>query len=440
MNGKYKKELILINPCSSYLLVNIIQRIATKERLPYSLLTLAALTPKDYHIRIINYKSFWVPRDFVEGALVGITCITSSVDDAYRLADRFRRAGSKVVLGGPHVSALPDEAINHADSIIIGEAESVWPRVIEDFQKSALQKTYKGEPLKDFFTPAYEYFLNMDPSQLKDVGIHIDRGCKYHCDFCSRISSWLRFVSIEQVIELIKRIKIAKAGFFGRPATVGFLCDNIYSSPSYAKELFRKMIPLNVAWAATSSIDIGFDEEALQLAQESGCSVLLIGFETIYPQDYQKTSLQQLHSTEDYKAAIKNIKAHRIKIIGSFILGFDRYRHRDYLRLLWFLIRSGLWRIYVFILTPFPGSELFERLKKESRIVSFDWRRYNLLSCVFRPRHTSIFSVYAWFWVIRILTVLLSPFTLLFLFALILGWQASYKAGDSIFHYFLRYF
>jgi len=428
--SKITKELILINPIRnprlSNFLINIIQRLGTRNPVSYSLLTLAALTPRDYKVKIINLKIFWPESEFSGGKLVGISCLTSTAFQAYHLADKFRRAGSKVVLGGPHVTALPDEAAAHADSIVTGEAESVWEQVIQDFENNRLQKVYKAEPLKDFFTPVYDYFLNLEPRLLSLAGVHIARGCKYRCDFCSRISSWLRFVKVEQVIGIIKRIKKAKAGFFTRRPTVIFRCDNVYSGPEYAKNLFKEMIPLQVSWIGNCSIGIGFDAEALRLAHASGCKGLLIGFESIYSKDYPKTSLKEIRSAEDYKIAINNIKARRIKIYGSFIIGLDHYNHFDYLKLLWFLIRSGIWHIYLLILTPFPGTGLFERLKKENRIVSFDWRRYDILTCVFKPKQISCLSVYAWFWFIRYSTLFFSPSVIIFWLIFLASWQGGY--------------
>ncbi len=439
MTSSIEKELILINPIVnpriSQVLINMIQRIGTGNPVSYSLLTLAALTPRDYKVKIINQKQFWSDRDFTGGKLVGISCLTSTVLEAYRLAAKFRQAGSRVVLGGPHVTVFPDEASIYADSVVIGEAESVWGQVIKDFENGQLQKAYKGEPLEDFFTPVYDYFLRLDPRVLGLAGVHIARGCKYCCDFCVRISPWLRFIKVGQVTELIRRIKKAKKNFFIHRPRVIFRCDNIYSSPRYAKQLFKEMIPLGVSWLANSSIDIGFDGEALRLAKASGCKGLLIGFETIYPQDYPKTSLKQIHSAEDYKIAIKNIKAYGIKIFGSFIIGVDHYTHFDYLKLLWFLIRSRIWHIYLLMLTPFPGTDLFDRLKKENRILSFNWRKYDMLTCVFKPKQTSVLGVYVWFWLIRYLSLFFSP-SLLFPWLIFVSWLVGFRLSRWLFYGF----
>ncbi|MFH1397216.1 MAG: cobalamin-dependent protein [Candidatus Omnitrophota bacterium] len=404
--------------------------------MPYSLLTLAALTPKEYKIKIINQKQFWSAGDFNDRALVGITCLTAAVVEAYQLADKFRRAGSRVVLGGPHVTALPEEALEHADSVVIGEAESVWPKVIADFENGCLNKIYRGVALEDFFTPVYDYFMRLDPDTLSRTGIHIDRGCKYHCDFCARISQWLRFIDIEQVIILVKKIGSAKRSFFTRKPAIRFNCDNIFSDPAYAKELFKKMIPLNITWRANCSIDIGFDQEALKLAKQSGCRGFLIGFETIYPKDYGKTSLRQLHTANDYLNAINNIRRYGFKISGSFIFGLDSYGNLDYLKLLWFMCRSKLWVFILTILTPFPGSALFNRLKSENRILSFDWRKYFFLFCVIKPKQTSVLSVYAWFWFIRIISILFSPYLILVFFAFFISLEFGYRLGNYLFNHF----
>lgn len=400
------KRLILINPRVANPILNFVERILTGNPIPSALLTLAGCTPKEYDIKIINQRLFWFPGDFEEHGLIGITCLTNMVSDAYRLADAFRLRGSTVILGGPHVSALPDEALLHADSVVVGEAEGVWAQVLSDYENGALRPVYQGEPLEDFFTPVFDYFMRLDARVLARSSIHIDRGCKYRCDFCARISQWLRTVQMDQVIALINRIVDShRAGWFrrifSRPVIV-FACDNIYSNPAYAKELFRRLIPLKVAWNANCSIDIGFDDEALRLARAAGCRGFLIGFESIHARDYAKTSAQNMRSSEDYLRAIRNIKKHGFKITGALILGLDSYRLADYPRLLWFIMRAGFWQVILTILTPFPGSPLFERLKQENRIRSFDWRKYSFLTCVIRPKHTSVAAVYFWFVLIRL--------------------------------------
>lgn len=396
------KELILVNPCVSQPLIRLGLKVLFKNSLPSALLTLAGLTPKDYRIKFVNHKFFWRRGDFTSGALVGITCVTADAYEAYQLADRYRKAGSFVVMGGPHVSVLADEALKHADSVVIGEAESVWPLLLDDFENGSLEKTYEGEPVKDFFSPVYDYYLRLNPSLLRFPGIHTSRGCKYNCDFCATPFKELRFIRVEQVIELVNKIRTSAKSAWNQKPVIQFIDDNIFASPLYFKNLARQLAPLKVSWIGSSSIDIAFDEEALQLAKESGCLQLLIGFETIYPGRNPKTSIAQVSTQEDYFKAIKNIKAHRIRLVGAFIIGWDDDTHRDYLRLLWFLLRAGFWYPQLTILAPFPGSKIYEQLKKENRIRSFDWRKYNFAwGMAFRPKHMSIWSVRVWFIVLN---------------------------------------
>ncbi|MDD2679193.1 MAG: radical SAM protein [Candidatus Omnitrophica bacterium] len=404
------KELILIIPASSHPLFRLALRFFFKTPTTFSLLILSALTPAEYKIKVITQKLIWLKSDFVPGALVGISCATSNSYEAYKIADRFRRAGSTVVLGGPHVSCFPDEALEHCDSLVIGEGESVWPSVIRDFENRSLKKIYRGQPLDDFFSPVYDYFLKVDPKILYRSGIMVSRGCKYHCEFCSQPLGGLRFIKLEQAVALIRRIKEKVREPFGWKPTIIFRDDNIFSSPAYAKRLFRELIPLNLSWIGNSSLDIAFDAEALSLARQSGCRGLFIGFETIYPQKLAKTSVKGISSTDDYLKAIRNIKAYGIKITGAFILGFDYYTHKDYLKLIAFLARARLYLISITILTPFPGSALYDRLKKEDRIINFDWRKYDSLQhVVFKPKNMSPFALAAWFLAVRAAALILSP-------------------------------
>jgi radical SAM superfamily enzyme YgiQ (UPF0313 family) len=406
-----KKELILILPSTSHPVIRLALTFFYNAPATFSLFILPALTPKDYTIKIYNQKLFWLKRDFVSGSLVGISCATSNSYEAYKIADRFRKAGSVVVMGGLHSSYYPKEALEHCDSVVIGEAESVWPGLVRDHENKSLQRIYQGAPVEDYFSLSYEYFLKIDPRILYKTGLLLSRGCKYRCDFCVPHSGGLRLIKLDQTLALVKNIRDSVKLPFGLKPTIIFRDDNIYSSPEYAKKLFLGLAPMRLNWTGNSSIDIAFDNEALKLAKASGCKSLFIGFETIYPQRLQKTSTGHMRSTNDYIKAIKNIKSYGIKVIGAFILGFDHYTHKDYLRLMWFLIRSGLYSISLTILTPFPASQLFERLKSENRITTFDWRKYDSLHhVVFRPKHMSALSLSLWFIVTRIVGLLASPY------------------------------
>jgi radical SAM superfamily enzyme YgiQ (UPF0313 family) len=426
--------LILVNPYLSPLFHRLIAKLTYGKTIPFSFHILSALTPGDYKIKIFNQRFFWKKDDFEKGALIGITCFTMNADQAYKLADRFRKSGAKVVIGGPHASCLPDEALQHADSVVVGEAESVWSDVLKDYESGNLKKKYAGVPLDDYFSPVFDHFLKLDPRFFLSAGVLVSRGCKYRCDFCARPEQKLRFVKTEQVIELLKRIKGIQRPFFMPKPMFMFKDDGIFTSPAYAKELFRQMIPLKMKWACQSTLDIAFDDEALRLAKESGCTCIGIGFETIYPEDYEKTSLRGVSSYGDYFKAIRNIKSHGIRVFGHFILGFDHYTRSDYIKLLRFLARSGLWFTSLTLLTPTPGSQLFERLKQEGRITTFDWRNYDyFFNVVFKPKHMSAFELKCWFFLIRTVSLLFSPYILILVIVSLLLYFISYQISSYIF-------
>jgi radical SAM superfamily enzyme YgiQ (UPF0313 family) len=255
--------------------------------------------------------------------------------------------------------------------------------------------------------------MRINPAFLRRAGISARRGCKYRCDFCACPFKWPRFVKIEQIINILRRIKESTRSPFFYLLPFTFVEDNIYSDPEYARRLFKELAPLKIRWISLASLDIAFDDEALKLARDSGCQALLIGFETIYPEKMQKTSLPGITCRQDYIKAIRKIKSHGIKVMGAFIIGLEDYRHLDYLRLLVFLaetfIKSRFYWISLTILTPYPGSELFERLKREGRLLSYNWARYDLFfNVVFRPKYMSSLCVLLWFVVIRSVSCLLS--------------------------------
>ncbi len=340
-------------------------------------------------------------------------------------------------MGGPHVSCLPEEALQHCDSVVIGEAESVWRQVVGDFENNALKRIYRGQPLEDFFTPVYEYFLNLSPGLLYNCGFPMTRGCRYHCDFCARPSSSLRFVKIEQVISLLRRMRGAvKNPFIRRPLIIFRQENNIFSDPGYAKKLFRALIPLKIRWICTSSIDIAFDDEALRLAKESGCQALYIGFESIRPGQFIKTSVSGMKTPDDYAKAVAKIRSYGIHITGSFIVGLDDYTHRDYLRLLLFLLRVRFYFVALTLLTPLPGTALFARLKQEGRIRTFDWDKYDLQAhVVFRPKQMTGFALMFWFIIIRVFSYFTSTFGFRATISILVGYELGFSGMEHVMRY-----
>ena len=394
-----KKEITIIVPSHSNPILQVLIRLVFGRRLTFSLLILAGLVPPEYKVRIFNQRIFWRDSDFTKDSLVGISCSTVNAIRSYALADRCRRAGAYVVMGGAHVSAFPEEALQHCDSVVVDEAESVWPEIIRDFENRSLKPIYHGQPQMDFFSAVYPYFLKLPAKTLLQVGLMTSRGCKYRCEFCVQPMERLRMVKMEQILSLVRRIKEK----YNNPL-IPFWDDNIYSNPTYAKELFRALIPLKVRWVANTSIDIAWDEEALRLAQESGCEQFFIGFDVVHPTHLPKTSVQQMSSLDDYLEPIQRIHQHKIRIVGAFILGFDEDTHRDYLHLLIFLFKAKIFLISLTLLTPFPQTALYKKMKQENRITTFDWRKYHTFGLVHKPKKMSVAGALTWYWAFRLIT------------------------------------
>ncbi|RLE06547.1 B12-binding domain-containing radical SAM protein [Candidatus Aerophobetes bacterium] len=354
---------------------------------PHSLLAVAALTPKDIEVGIIDENI--EELDFNRKAdLVGITTMTASSPRAYEIADEFRRKGIPVVIGGIHATALPEEAAQHADAVVIGEAEGCWERLLEDFKrkgKKGLAQFYRNFQLPDpSKIPIARRELLEGKGYLLSRFLQISRGCPFNCSFCS-VSRFFgkkyRFRPVKNVIEEVKSIvgKSLKTRF------LGFLDDNIVGSVSYAKELFKALIPYRVLWAGQSSINIARDDELLDLAARSGCKGLFIGFESV-----SEDSLGEANKLQNkigfYEKAVKKIHQFGISIEGAFIFGFDHDDKSIFQRTVKFIERVKLDAVQFTVLTPLPGTKLYEKLEEEGRITDKDWSNYDFTHVVFRPK------------------------------------------------------
>jgi len=413
---KFKKEFYLVVPATDHPVLRIC--IYLFLRVPpgtFSLFILPALTPPEYKVTVFNQKLFWSDKDFVGGKLVGISCATVNAYSSYALADRFRKAGSKVVMGGVHVNSYPQEALEHCDAVVTGEAESVWHQVVKDYENGELKKLYEGKPLEDYFSPSFDYFMKIDPKAFLLTGFIFSRGCKYYCEFCAPMAAQkVRFIKMEQAMALLERVVKAIPRPLGFKPHFLFQDNNIFSNPKYAKELFRNVIPLNINWIGNSSLDIAFDEEALKLAKESGCRMLFIGFETVNPKRFAKTSVGGVKTVEDYLKAVRKVKSYGIRVIGSFVLGFDEDTPEDYFCMIWFWIRAGFFIVALTMLTPFPGTALFDRLEKQKRILTHDWGKYDgLHHVVFQPKNWTVAQLQMWYVFMRLVGYMTSEAFLL---------------------------
>ncbi len=339
----------------------------------------AALTPPEVEISITDENVTVI--DFQkEIDLVGITAITITAKRAYEIADTFRAKGVKVVLGGSHPSALPKEASQHADAVVIGEAEGIWANVIEDFKANKLQRIYSQReqpsllnlpiPRRDLFADGAYFFRNT---------ISTTRGCPHACSFCSVTSFFGHTYRCRPVEEILKEIET-----MNYKKLIFFVDDNIAGKPKFAKELFRALVSYKLKWAAQASVTIARDDELLKLAAASGCMILLIGFETL-SQDNLAAMGKRVNVVDEYEMVIRKIHSHGIAIHGFFILGLDEDDEYVFERTIRFAQKMQLESAQFAWPVPYPGTALYKSLDKAGRIITKSWSQYES-SVVFEPK------------------------------------------------------
>ena len=344
-----------------------------------SLHILASLTPDDVDITVVDEEIRGI--DFsLDFDLVGISCMSATANRSYQLSDMYRQRGSKVVLGGIHPTILPQEAIQYADAVVIGEAESCWADVINDFRKGRLQKFYHVPEPDLSKVPFPRRDFHIDKAIFNCVGLLTTRGCPYACEFCSVTDFYgrkIRHRPVPMVVEDIKR---------SGSKTFLILDDNVTGHPEYSKELFEALIPLGIGWVGQSSISLAKDKGMLELCRLSGCAALFFGLESVSPSSLMgiKKTLKSIEETEE---AIKVIQGNGIAFHPSIILGFDTDTKAIFDDTLEFLARTKLPTISLHVLTPYPGTRIYQRFKDQGRIISDDWSHYDHHTVVFQPKN-----------------------------------------------------
>lgn len=361
--------------------------IRTWQMEPLAPATLAGLTPRDRdtQIRFYDDRTENIPYDEPTD-LVALSVETYTAKRSYQIASEFRRRGVPVVMGGFHPTLVPDESSQYAESIVVGEAEGLWPAVIEDFRNGRLRRVYRQpqRPSLAGLRPDRSIFSG---KRYLPVGlIEAGRGCHFRCEFCA-VQSYFSNTQvrrpIEDIIDEIRRV---------RKPLIFFVDDNITSNMDQAKEFFRALIPLKVRWVSQASINAAHDEEFLRLIKASGCQGLLIGFETLNPDNLKRMRKSFNLMNGGYERAVANLKRHEIPLYVTFILGYDE-DHGDTLEeTLEFAEQHRFYIVAFNHLTPFPGTPLYDRLEREGRLLYERWwldpaYRYGMVP--FAPRGLS---------------------------------------------------
>jgi radical SAM superfamily enzyme YgiQ (UPF0313 family) len=374
-------------------LPGVVERSKVIAALPsLGLLTLAGMTPARHECRYIEVQDIRelpsLPADF---DLVAISSFSAQIFEAYELADRYRAAGVPVVLGGLHVSVLPQEALAHADAVVVGEGETTWLEVLHDAERHELRSLYRAThqfDLADAPMPAYEL---LDFDQYNRLTVQASRGCPLRCDFCAAsvlIAPAYRQKPMERVLAEVDRIR----EFWRRPF-IEFADDNAFVNKRYWRRLLPELAGRRTRWFAETDLSLYEDDEILSLLRDSGCAQVLIGFES--PTESGLRGVELKHDWKHrwwphYKEAIHRIQSHGIRVNGCFVLGLDGHGPEVFDDVYNFVVDSELFDVQITLQTPFPGTPLAARLRRENRLLhDGQWQRCTLFDLNYRPKRMS---------------------------------------------------
>lgn len=339
---------------------------------------ISALTPPEIEVDVVEEEIEEVDFDR-HYDLVGISCMTAAAPRAYQLSSAFRKKGAKVVLGGIHPTVMPDEAIAHCDSVVMGEAEGCWGELLEDFRENRLRRFYRSFDSDLAKFPIAKLNHNHTPFHVSPV--LCTRGCPYNCEFCSVTHLYGKKIRHRAVQDIVREIAARKS------KKIFFLDDNIMGDARFAKELFTALLDSRIRWwVGQASISSAKDQALLRLAKESGCVGLFIGIESV-SSDNLKRLRKAPDDAKEYSRAIKIIRDSGILFHASLVFGFDHDDKSIFEKTLNFLEKNRITSATFNILTPYPGTTIFDRFKKEGRLLSQNWQDYNHRTVVFRPKN-----------------------------------------------------
>jgi radical SAM superfamily enzyme YgiQ (UPF0313 family) len=348
----------------------ILPAVEENARVPsLALPILASLSPADVEISFTDdlLTPIDLGKDLKDVDLVGITVLSKTALRAYHIADAYRKKRIPVVLGGIHPTALPEEAKEHADSVVAGEAEEIWPHLIEDARTGNLKPFYRQQGYTD---------LSKMPVPRRDIlprkgyfpvdVVQVSRGCPFRCEFCSVqnfFGETYRFRPVSDVVDEVRRLP---------HRLMMFNDDNIIGNPSYSKELLKALIPLKKRWFSQASLTGLKNVENVELLAKSGCAALLIGFESLSKPNLIRSQKYQ-NDPAEYREIIHSLHRFGIAICGSFIFGFDEDDPSVFEETVSFAIQTKLFTAIFMILTPYPGTTFYYRVKNEGRLVQDRW-------------------------------------------------------------------
>lgn len=351
-----------------------------------SMPTLAAYTPPDIEIELVDERI--KPLDYaVDADLVAITAMTALAPRAYEIADTFRSKGKTVVMGGMHPSALPQEALQHCNSVAVGEGEVIWPQIIEDFKNGRLERIYKAETLFDVSTTRPPRWDIVDKSAYSPVDfIESTRGCPFNCSFCAVTNFFggkYRTKPLDLIENLVSQVKPVDKRF-ALKNLIFFIDDNIVGSRRHCKELLTMLKSYNIQWVGQASITVAKDDEILKMMAQTRCLGLLIGMESISSESLADCG-KRVNKPAEYLNAVDKLHSYGIGVKATFIVGFDSDDQSVFPNLARFIQKSNLDSVYLSIMTPYPGTRFYKEMEEQDRILHKDWEKYDTAHVVFQP-------------------------------------------------------
>lgn len=353
-----------------------------------SLLTVAGMMPEGSDIEYIDLNYTSEPE--INADWVFFSPATAQVNRAYQLADKFKKKGIKVAMGGPHVSVLPHEALQHSDVVFVGEAEKTFPEFLKDIEKNKTKQMYKASSFPQLsISPLPAYYLAKKYSY-KSIPIQTSRGCPHQCSFCISSKIYGNSIRCKTAIQLESELSTIKE-IFEKPY-IFFTDDNLFIDKRRNNDLINIINNSHINWYAFSDVSVADDTELLSDIANAGCTQLLIGFESLSSENLQ--GLNQNHwkmkKLDSYKEIINRIQSFGIGVVGSFVVGMESDTMDVFDRLYKFIEETSLYATNITVLTPFPGTEIYQKYKSEGRLASEDWFAYNGFELTFMPSNMTL--------------------------------------------------
>jgi len=329
---------------------------------------LAALTPPDVDIVFWDDRMETIPFDDPSD-LVAISVETYTAKRAYQIATEYRRRGVPVVMGGFHATLLPEEVGRFADSVVVGEAEATFGALIKDFRRGRMKRAYHSPGRADLASMMPRRGIFAGKRYLKLGLIEAARGCRFRCNFCA-VTSYYNATQtsrpVDRILSEIEDMRNTKKLFF-------FVDDNMVSRPEQAKDLYRELIPLKIRWVSQASITLTHDEELMMLMRESGCQGVLVGFESLDPENLANINKHFNIHRGGFARALERFKTHGLRLYATFMLGHDRDTMDSFRRTVDFCVQNKIFMAAFNHITPFPGTPLYTRMQQEGRLLYDAW-------------------------------------------------------------------